>query len=44
MSLGEEPYPGVDVSLFAQDQEEGERQDGHQRGDEPGRANDYISG
>ena len=43
VSLGEEPYPGVDVSLFAQDQEEGERQDGYQRGDEPGCANDYIS-
>ena len=42
--LGEEHYPSVEITLFAQDQEEGERQDGYQRGDEPGSANDHISG
>jgi hypothetical protein len=26
--LAEELYPGVEIPLFAQDQEEGERQDG----------------
>ena len=36
--------PSVEITLFAQDQEEGERQDGYQRGDEPGSANDHISG
>ena len=44
MWFGEELYPGVDVPLAAQDQEEGDRQDGYERGDEPGGADDHISG
>jgi hypothetical protein len=42
--LGEEPYQSVDISLAAQEQEEGERQDGYQSGDEPCGANEYVSG
>ena len=44
VSLCKEPYPRVDGSLAAQDQEEGERQHGRQRGDEAGGANSYLSG
>jgi len=37
-------YSSVEIVLAAQDQEEGARQDAHQRvGDESGGANDYIS-
>jgi hypothetical protein len=42
--LGKKLYPSVEIPLAAQDQEEGDRQDGHQRGDKPGSANDHISG
>jgi hypothetical protein len=40
--LGEEPDGGVEVPPATEHQEEGERQDDHQRGDEPGGADDYV--
>src|SRR5215212_4521227 len=42
--LREEPHPGVDVPVAAQDQEERERKHGRQRGEEGGGAYGYLPG
>jgi hypothetical protein len=35
-------HPSVELPVAAQDQEERKGEDGHQRADEPGGANDYV--
>src|SRR5215207_9769749 len=42
VSFWEESYPGVHIPLAAQEQEEGERKDGSQRGDHLGHAKCYL--